>query len=55
MKVQGRYIAILAVLGLLMALVPLATAGAVTGEVTLTGGEKGQFYSDRMKNKHCHN
>ena len=26
---------------------PLATAGAVTGEVTLTGGERGQFYSDR--------
>ena len=47
MKVQGRYIAILAVLGLFMALIPFATAGAATGDVTLTGGEKGQFYSDK--------
>ena len=47
MKVQGRYIVILAVLGLFMALIPFATAGAATGEVTLTGGEKGQFYSDK--------
>ena len=47
MKIRGRFIGILAVLGLFMALVPLYTAGAVTGEVTLTGGEKGQFYSDR--------
>ena len=47
MKVQGRYIVILAVLGLFMALIPFATAGAATGVVTLTGGEKGQFYSDK--------
>ncbi len=47
MKIQGRLIVILAVLGLLAALVPLATAGAVTGTVTLSGGEKGQFFSDR--------
>ena len=25
----------------------LHTAGAVAGEVTLTGGEKGQFFSDQ--------
>ena len=48
MKVQGRYIAILAVLGLLIALVPLATVGAVEGELTLNGGAKGQFFSDRI-------
>ena len=47
MKIRGRFIGILAVLGLLIALVPLASAGAVTGVVTLTGGEKGQFFSDR--------
>ena len=49
MKIRGRFIGILAVLGLFMALVPLYTAGAVTGEVTITGGaeEKGQFFSDR--------
>ena len=56
MKVQGRYIAILAVLGLFLALVPLYTAGAVTGDVTLTGGEKGQFYSDKCANaQECFN
>ena len=49
MKIRGRFIGILAVLGLLMALVPLATAGAVAGDVTLTGGadNKGNFFSDR--------
>lgn len=47
MKIQGRFIAILAVLGLLVALVPLATAGAVAGEVKLSGGEKGKFFSDQ--------
>ena len=49
MKIRGRFIGILAVLGLLMALVPLATAGAVAGEVSLTGGadNKGLFFSDR--------
>ena len=26
---------------------PLAPAGAVAGEVKLTGGEKGQFFSDQ--------
>ena len=31
-----------------MALVPLATAGAVEGELTLNGGAKGQFFSDRI-------
>ena len=49
MKIRGRFIGILAVLGLLIALVPLASAGAVTGTVTLMGGAdgKGQFFSDR--------
>ncbi len=48
MKIQGRFIVILAVLGLLVALVPLASsAGAVAGKVTLGGGEKGQYFSDR--------
>ena len=49
MKIRGRFIGILAVLGLLIALVPLAPAGAVAGDVTLTGGadNKGNFFSDR--------
>ena len=49
MKIQGRFIAILAVLGLLIALLPLAPAGAVTGVVTLKGGAegKGLFFSDQ--------
>ena len=47
MKIRGRFIGILAVLGLLIALVPLAQAGAVAGEVKLTGGEKGQYFSDQ--------
>ena len=47
MKIQGRFIAVLAVLGLLIALLPLAPAGAVTGVVKLTGGEKGLFFSDQ--------
>ena len=57
MKIRGRYIAVLAVLGLFLALVPLYTAGAVTGEVTLSGGEgKGQFFSDKCDNDtDCYN
>ena len=47
MKIQGRLIVILAVMGLLAALVPLASAGAVAGTVTLSGGEKGQYFSDQ--------
>ena len=47
MKIRGRFIGILAVLGLLLVLVPLAQAGAVAGEVKLTGGEKGQYFSDQ--------
>ena len=49
MKIRGRFIGILAVLGLLVALVPLATVGAVAGEVSLTGGaeNKGNYFSDR--------
>ena len=47
MKIRGRFIGILAVLGLLIALVPLASAGAVAGTVTLSGGEKGQYFSDQ--------
>ena len=50
MKIRGRFIGILAVLGLLIALVPLATAGAVAGTVNLTGGEKGQYFSDQTDN-----
>ena len=45
MKIRGRFIGILAVLGLLIALVPLAQAGAVAGTVSLSGGEKGQYFS----------
>ena len=45
MKIRGRFIGILAVLGLLIALVPLAPAGAVAGTVSLSGGEKGQYFS----------
>ena len=55
MKIRGRFIGILAVLGLLMALVPLATAGAVEGELTLNGGEKGQFFSDRIESAEAFN
>ena len=49
MKIRGRFIGILAVLGLLIALVPLAPAGAVAGSVTLKGGadNNGLFYSDK--------
>ena len=49
MKIQGRFIAVLAVLGLLIALLPLAPAGAVTGTVKLIGGaeKKGQYFSDQ--------
>ena len=47
MKIRGRFIGILAVLGLLVALVPLAPVGAVAGEVVLKGGEKGSFFSDQ--------
>ena len=49
MKIRGRFIGILAVLGLLIALVPLAPAGAVAGAVSLTGGADGNglFYSDK--------
>ena len=49
MKIRGRFIGILAVLGLLIALVPLAPAGAVAGSVTLQGGadDNGLFYSDK--------
>ena len=50
MKIQGRFIAVLAVLGLLIALLPLAPAGAVTGVVKLSGGEKGQFFSNQSGN-----
>ena len=52
MKIQGRFIAVLAVLGLLIALLPLAPAGAVTGVVKLTGGadNKGQYFSDQTGN-----
>jgi hypothetical protein len=48
-KIRGRFIGILAVLGLLIALVPLAPAGAVAGSVTLKGGadNNGLFYSDK--------
>ena len=50
MKIRGRFIGILAVLGLLIALVPLAPAGAVAGAVSLTGGadDNGLFYSDKL-------
>ena len=52
MKIQGRFIAVLAVLGLLIALLPLAPAGAVTGVVKLTGGadNKGGYFSDQTGN-----
>ena len=49
MKIQGRLIVILAVLGLLAAMVPLATAGAVAGSVKIKGGENAQFFSNQTK------
>ena len=56
MKIRGRFIGILAVLGLLIALVPLAPAGAVAGSVTLKGGadNNGLFYSDKSDLQHNH-
>ena len=49
MKIRGRFIAILAVLGLLMALLPLAQAGAAVGDLTIIGGadDEGVFFSDK--------
>ena len=49
MKIRGRFIAILAVLGLLMALLPLAPAGAAVGDLTIIGGadQEGAFFSDK--------
>ena len=50
MKIRGRYIGILAVLGLLIALVPLAPAGAAVGDLTIIGGaaDEGAFFSDKI-------
>ena len=57
MKVQGRYIAILGSLGTVLSLgAALLRQGRSTGDVTLTGGEKGQFYSDKCANaQECFN
>ena len=46
-KIKGRFIAVLAAVGLLAALLPLAPAGAVAGTVSLGGGDKGLFFSDQ--------
>ena len=50
MKIRGRYIGILAVLGLLIALLPLAPAGAAVGDLTIIGGadDEGAFFSDKI-------
>ena len=45
-KIKGRFIAVLAAVGLLAALLPALPTGAVAGVVTLSGGEKGQYFSD---------
>lgn len=52
MKIKGRFIAVLAAVGLLVALLPALPAGAAAGKVTLTGGAdgKGAFFSDNMGN-----
>ncbi len=52
MKIKGRFIAVLAAVGLLAALLPALPTGAVAGVVTLTGGAdgKGAFFSDNMGN-----
>ena len=49
MKIRGRFIAILAVLGLLMVLLPLAPAGAAVGDLTIVGGadREGVYFSDK--------
>ncbi len=48
MKIKGRFIAVLAAVGLLVALLPAIPTGAVAGVVSLTGGAggKGAFFSD---------
>jgi hypothetical protein len=48
-KIKGRFIAVLAAVGLLAALLPLAPAGAVAGTVSLGGGDKGLFFSDQTE------
>ncbi|MDE3268645.1 MAG: hypothetical protein OYI31_09385 [Chloroflexota bacterium] len=50
MKIKGRFIAVLAAVGLLAALLPALPTGAAAGVVTLTGGEKGQYFSDNTGN-----
>ena len=46
-KIKGRFIAVLAAVGLLVALLPALPTGAAAGVVTLTGGDgKGQYFSD---------
>ena len=47
MKIKGRLIATLAALGLLIAMLPIGPASAAVGEVVLTGGEAGKFFSDK--------
>lgn len=52
MKIKGRFIAVLAAVGLLVALLPALPTGAAAGVVSLTGGAggKGAFFSDNMGN-----
>jgi hypothetical protein len=49
-KIKGRFIAVLAAVGLLAALLPALPTGAAAGAVSLTGGEKGQYFSDNAGN-----
>ena len=48
MKIKGRFIAVLAAVGLLAALLPALPTGAAAGRVTLSGGSEGQYFSDVM-------
>ena len=48
MKIKGRFIAVLAAVGLLAALLPALPTGAVAGVVALSGGsDAGKYFSDQ--------
>ena len=47
-KIKGRFIAVLAAVGLLAALLPALPTGAAVGKIALSGGSGvGQYFSDR--------
>ena len=51
-KIKGRFIAVLAAVGLLVALLPALPTGAVAGTVALSGGAGGEglYFSDKTGN-----